>query len=614
VPSRIHQDVLLASDCLTTTRLVLEVLAARGIRGTVVRDGKAAVERAEQRPWDLVIADLPLADGSDLAAVRQVKLRYPETPVVVLSPDTAVPAVVLAMREGCHNVLAKPVDRAAVEDLVDSLLVSEGVPPAAAEEADSRCLYRIVGRSPRLFETIAVAKKVAPTSLPVLITGESGTGKELISLLVHRASRRARGPYIRVNCAALSETLLESELFGHERGAFTDAHIQRKGRFERAHGGTLLLDEVSETGPRLQALLLRVLEQQDFERVGGSEPISVNVRIISTTNRNLGEEVQRGTFRTDLYWRLAGVRIPVPPLRHRREDIPLLVWHFVSQFAPEVGRRIAQLDGEMMELFLQCDWAGNVRMLRNVVRTALVIGDGPVLSLAGAPWLRSELAAGCHADASHADGCHGLPASPRHRRGDRSPGSAWGLPGVSAPTDATDEEARSLCLRDVERRTILEAMRLTRSHQARAARLLGITDRTLREKLRRYRQEQPDEAPSGVRPEAVECMRGGSPHPPRGQPDTLVGAEGAEPEVSGTQQRAAIPSERSEPATARAVAVPGSRNLAVRIANRQRPRRDPSTSLGPALSASNGPTLSASNEVTASKEVQEPSFTGDSHA
>jgi two-component system response regulator HydG len=455
VPSQIHQDVLLATDCQATTRLVLEVLAARGLRGTVVRDGPTAIERIDQRPWDLVIVDLPLP-GGDLAVVRQAKQRYPETPVIVLSADTAVPLVVLAMREGCHDVLTKPLDRAAVEAILAALFPQGDVPLAAAEEADSRCLLRIVGRSPRLAETLAVARKVAPTSLPVLITGESGTGKELVSFLVHRASRRAQGPYIRVNCAALSETLLESELFGHERGAFTGAHVLRKGRFERAHGGTLLLDEVSETGPRLQAELLRVLEQQDFERVGGSEPISVNVRIISTTNRNLAEEVQRGRFRADLYWRLAGVRISVPPLRERREDIPILVRHFVSQFAHEVGRRITQLDPKMMDLFLASEWSGNIRMLRNVVRTALVMGDGPVLSLTGAPWLPSELAAA-----------------------------------------ANRREARTLCLRDVERRTILEAMRLTRSHQARAARLLGITDRTLREKLRRYREE-PTETPASA--------------------------------------------------------------------------------------------------------------------
>ncbi|MCX5684035.1 MAG: sigma-54 dependent transcriptional regulator [Planctomycetota bacterium] len=446
-------DVLLVGDDIATTRVFLEVLASKGIRGTLVRTAPAAAERIEQRPWDLLVMDLDGADNESIALVRLVKCHYPELPIVMLSGRPSVAAAVRAVREGCHDYLAKPVERAEIEALMDALLPSHAVPVAAADCADSRCLFQIAGQSPRLFEIIALAKRVAPTSLPVLITGESGTGKELVSYLVHRSSSRAQGPYVRVNFAALSESLLESELFGHERGAFTGACAQHKGRFERAHGGTLLLDEVSETGPRLQSELLRVLEQQDFERVGGSAPISVNVRIISTTNRDLYAEVQRGAFRADLYYRLVGIRIAVPPLRHRKEDIPVLVWHFVNQYAREVRRAIRQLDPEMMELLRHHHWPGNVRQLRNVVRTALVMGEGPVLSLAGVPWMQAELRAAAE---------------------------------VPAPV--------SVSLREVERRAILEAMRLTGSHQAKAARLLGITDRTLREKLRRYRQESPVEA------------------------------------------------------------------------------------------------------------------------
>jgi DNA-binding NtrC family response regulator len=245
----------------------------------------------------------------------------------------------------------------------------------------------------------------------------------------------------------LSESLLESELFGHERGAFTGAYCRRKGRFERAHGGTLLLDEISETGPRLQAELLRVLEQQDFERVGGSELIRVNVRVISTSNQDLAGDVERGRFRRDLYYRMCGFHLTVPPLRQRREDIPVLVWHFVNQYAREVRRRITELDGEMIEAFNRHHWPGNVRELRNTVRTALVLGSGPVLSL---------------------EGMDGFP------------------PGVQPPEEHAP--LSTLSLEDLERRAILEALRRTKSHQAKAARILGISDRTLREKLRRYRQ------------------------------------------------------------------------------------------------------------------------------
>jgi len=327
----------------------------------------------------------------------------------------------------------------------DSATVVE-MPSVISANGDACRRYQIAGTSESFMEVIGLARKVAPTSVPVLITGESGTGKELVSYLIHGESSRSGGPFIYVNCSAISESLLESELFGHERGAFTGAHERRMGRFERANGGTLLLDEISETTPKLQAELLRVLEQQDFERVGGAETVRVSVRIISTSNRDLTQEVTRGRFRKDLYYRVGGVHLFLPPLRERREDIPPLVWHFISLYAPEACRRITALDKRMVKLFNQYDWPGNVRQLRNVVRGALILGEGTRLSLDGAPSLFAEL---------------------------QQP---------EGPATST------LHLREVERRTILEALRRTKRNQVKAARLLGITDRTLREKLRRYRE------------------------------------------------------------------------------------------------------------------------------
>ena len=272
-----------------------------------------------------------------------------------------------------------------------ALLPNRRVATAASAQESNRCLYQIVGKSPRMLQTIALAERIAPTSVPVLISGESGTGKELISLLIHHKSRRALGPFVRVNCAALSDSLLESELFGHEKGAFTGAYAQRKGRFEMAHGGTLLLDEITETPPTFQAKLLRIIEQQEFERVGGNENIKVNVRIISTTNRDLLHEVQMGRFRQDLYYRLSAARIVAAPLRERRDDLPELIWHFVNLYAQEAQRRIETLDPTMMEIFAKYHWPGNVRQLRNVVLTSLILGAGPVLSLADVSWLFDEL-------------------------------------------------------------------------------------------------------------------------------------------------------------------------------------------------------------------------------
>jgi DNA-binding NtrC family response regulator len=461
----VHPNVLLVGCNTPTTRLLLEVLAARGIRGTVARDVKAAGDRIPQDRWDLVFVELETAGGGGLAVVEEAKRREPELPVVMISGEAAVPTVVRALRAGCDDFLTHPLKRRTVEELLDALLPNRAVPLAAAAAPDGRDPCRIVGRSPALLQALTLARKAAQTSLPIVILGESGTGKELVANLIHQGSRRAGGPYVRVNCAALSDSLLESELFGHERGAFTGAVIERKGRFELADGGTLLLDEVTETGLRLQAELLRVLDQQDFERVGGSKSLRVNVRVISTTNRDLPGLVHQGRFRADLYYRLAGMLVAVPPLRQRPEDIPLLTWYFVNEYAREVRRSITALDPDMMDLFQRYDWPGNVRQLRSAVRTALVLGSGDVLSLAGAPWLRAELEA-----------C--LPVTATGR-------AEVGAAGRSGGTDA----GPSLRLRDVERHTILKALRVTGSHQALAAKLLGITDRTLREKLRRYRQE-----------------------------------------------------------------------------------------------------------------------------
>lgn len=449
----VQHNVLIVSEESATTRLMLEVLAARSIRGCAVRDSAAARDRLASQTWDLVVLDSPNGhETQTLELLAAARAGRPELAVVILSAGDDVPKAVQALRHGAQDCLAKPIHRAQFEQLLDATLPSHEVAMVAADQEDSRPLYQIAGQSPSLVKLLAVASRVAPTSVPVLVTGESGTGKELVSYFLHRQSRRRSGPYIRVNCAALSESLLESELFGHERGAFTGAHVQRKGKFERAHGGTLLLDEISETSPRLQAQLLRVLEQQDFERVGGTEPISVNVRVISTSNRDLAAEVQAGRFRRDLFYRLGGIHLVLPALRDRKEDIPPLVWHFVNQYASEVRRPIREIDTALLRLLCHYHWPGNVRQLRNAVRTLLILGQGSRLSMVDGVNLFQEGAAASTALAA---------AAPSH----------------------------SLCLQELEKQAILEALRRTQSHQARAAKLLGITDRTLREKLRRYRTE-----------------------------------------------------------------------------------------------------------------------------
>jgi len=445
---QVFQKVLVFTTEAETARTALSVLAALGVRGSLCQDAASSARKLQEDRWDLLLADADSLHGDINSFLRTVRTDAPEMPVLMTGPEGSARAVT-ALRAGCDDYLAKPLSEPDFTSRLAAILPRHKVPLAAACDDPRR--HAIAGGSRPLRDVLEMARKVAPTSAPVLITGESGVGKELISRFVHEHSNRGEGPYVRVNCAALSESLLESELFGHERGAFTGAVQQRKGRFERAHGGTLLLDEISETGPRLQAELLRVLEQQDFERVGGSENIRVNVRVISTTNRDLAGEVRRGRFRQDLYYRIGGMCLHVPALRQRVEDLPALVWHFVNQYAAETRRRIERLDESMMDVFRGYGWPGNVRQLRNVVRTALILGEGPTLALVDAPAMRELLRPG----------------------DDRGPAV----------------EGASLKLQELERQAIFEALRRTESHQAKAAGLLGITDRTLREKLRKYRKE-----------------------------------------------------------------------------------------------------------------------------
>jgi DNA-binding NtrC family response regulator len=444
---KIYPNLLVVDDDDRATHGVLEVVARCDIRATVAGGVREARDRLSERRWDVMLVDVESLGAGALELIGEAKQHWPELPVIALGAAGNVDQAVLATRRGADELLVRPVEPEALGEVLETLLPNHDIRTAGSDEAGSTCLYQIAGKSPKLIETLRMAEKVAPTSVPVLITGESGTGKELVSYLVHRRSRRSSGPYVRVNCAALSESLLESELFGHERGAFTGAVSQRKGRFELAHGGTLLLDEISETTGRLQAELLRVLESQDFERVGGTQRVEVNVRVLATTNRDLLDAVRKGQFRRDLYYRLAGVRLNLAPLRDRREDIEELAWFFVNHYAREVRRKIQQIDAGTLELFDRCPWPGNVRQLRNAVRTALILGEGPVLSIDDAPHLRAEL----------------------------------------EQVESPDGEV--LSLRELERQAIFQALRKTKSHQAKAAELLGITDRTLREKLRRYRQD-----------------------------------------------------------------------------------------------------------------------------
>ena len=502
--SGIPASVLIVDNDAEHVRLILEILAHKGMYANVANNRKTAIEFLDKDNCGLVFTSAEIDQPNDgFELLRAIRTNSPELPVIMLySPShhegqgasderrsTMVETAVKAVRFGCRDFLIKPVPREKIETLLDTLLPNRSVATVASAQQGSRCLYQIVGRSPKLVQTVRLAEKIAPTSVPVLISGESGTGKELISFLIHQKSKRALGPYIKVNCAALADSLLESELFGHEKGAFTGAYAQRKGRFEMADDGTLMLDEITETPARFQAKLLRLIEQQQFERVGGNDNVTVNVRVISTTNKDLLQEVRHGRLRRDLYYRLSGVRLEISPLRDRPEDLPELVWHFVNLYARETNRRITKLDPAMMDIFAKYDWPGNVRQLRNVVLTSLILGIGPILSLADVSWLFDELQPVPLVGSEES-----LVPNPEFR----TPNFGIHARQTNGGQDSCPSGLGGIPLEQVERRAILDTLRQTAGNQAKAAKVLGISDRTLRDKIRRYRQGTPSEVACGV--------------------------------------------------------------------------------------------------------------------
>ncbi len=485
-------NVLIADRDPEQARFMLEIMARKGIRGHIVDNKESMIDFINKYSCDLIFTSDTISRQTDEANKHQdcyeligtIKANCPELPVIMMaqaeqqssqSQQQTIERVVRAIQLGCCDFLIKPLDREKVEDLLDTFIPNHSYSSIVSAHERTRCLYQIVGKSTKLIQTIDLAKKIAPTSVPVLVSGESGTGKELIAYLIHHKSRRSDGAYIRINCAALSDSLLESELFGHEKGAFTGAYTQRKGKFEMAHSGTLLLDEITETPIRFQAKLLRVLEQQDFERVGGNESVRVDVRIISTTNKDLLQEVRRGRFRQDLYYRLSAIRLTLCPLRERTDDLSDLVWYFVNLYSREVQRQISELDPPMMDIFAKYHWPGNVRQLRNVVRTSLMLGVGPILSLADVSWLFDELQPLPQLD--HDPLCSLIsPSSTESSQfGTCHAQSDFGLGGLP--------------LEQVERRAILETLNQTGGNQTKAAKVLGISDRTLRDRIHRYRKE-----------------------------------------------------------------------------------------------------------------------------
>ena len=449
------KTILVADDDLAHRTMLRTLLSGWGYAITEADDGSSATEAVHRQPFDLILMDIRMIKVSGLEALTEIKAYNPAIPVVIMTAYASVETAVLALKKGAYDYLTKPLDfdelRLTLERAMDHSHLREEnrlLKESLGERFDRR---NLIGRSIAMTRLIDTVSQVAPTEATVLITGESGTGKEMIAGLIHYNSLRKEGPFIRFNCAAIAETLLESELFGHEKGAFTGADRRKEGKFRQADGGSLFLDEVSEMSVGMQVKLLRVLQERELTRVGGEEVLRVDVRMIAATNRDLLKEVGAGRFREDLFYRLNVVMLQVPPLRERPEDIPLLAQEFLVQFAGKNRKTIKGFTPQAMDRLLRHSWPGNVRELMNSVERGVVLSRGEYLD-------ETELSL-------------------------LLPGAAPSPAGTAAPP-IPGSEGHSL--ETVERETILNVLEASRGNKSEAARRLGITRRTLHQKLRKY--------------------------------------------------------------------------------------------------------------------------------
>ena len=448
---------VLAVDDELGVRESIRILLSADYDVASVASGDAALDAIQRERPHLVLLDIimPGMDGMEL--LERIRATDPGLPVVILTATKTVKTAVAAMKLGAFDYLQKPFDvdelRLIVERATRNAELEAEVKRLRHELRSQGALRAIVGKSPQMQGVLRTIRTVAPLKTTVLITGESGTGKELVARALHSESPRAEEPWVVLNCAAIPESLLESELFGHERGAFTDAHARKNGLFEQAHRGTIFLDEIGEMSINLQAKLLRVLEEERFSRVGGSSPLQVNVRVIAATNRNLERAIQEGRFRADLFYRLNVISIHLPTLRERNEDVPFLINHFLESKAREVGAPIKRLSPEAMDRVIAYSWPGNVRELQNAIERAVILsGD------------RAELDLGDLSDRL------------RTPAGD---GPLGGLMGEVSSGRRSLGEATDL----FERMLILRGLENANYNQTRAAELLGTTRRILKYKI-----------------------------------------------------------------------------------------------------------------------------------
>ncbi len=372
--------ILVVDDEMIVREALSNYLREDGYEAIAVESGEEALKKVESERWNILFVDFKMPGMDGLEVLREVKKITSDLPVIIITAYATIDSAVQAMKDGAYDYVVKPFDPEAIALLVEKVvehqrLVKENI--LLRERLDQEYKFEeIIGRSQPMQDVFELVKNVAASDTTVLITGESGTGKELIARALHANSPRRYNPFITASCGAMPEGLLESELFGHEKGAFTGALYTKKGRFELAEGGTLFLDEIGEISLKTQVDLLRVLSEKSFRRVGGVEPTNIDARIVSATNRDLKKAIQEGTFREDLFYRLNVVSIHLPPLRKRREDIQLLADHFLDKFRAETNKKIEGISSQALNLMMEYDWPGNVRELENAIERAVVVGKG----------------------------------------------------------------------------------------------------------------------------------------------------------------------------------------------------------------------------------------------
>ena len=442
--------ILIADDEPNIRQGLAEALEDQGYEIEQAPSGEAALTLLESAPFDLVLVDLVMEEMDGIQVLQEINRQWPQTEVVIITAHGTIETAVKALKEGAYDYLTKPINVKRFRSYVHNILYSREL-----EEENRRLREKlraeqeysqIIGRSEKLLTILEMIDQLAPTDVTILIEGESGTGKELVAQAMHRKSGRGQEPFISVNCGALPRELIGSELFGHEKGAFTGASQQKQGRFELAHCGTLFLDEIAEMDLEAQVTLLRILEGGRFRRVGGTREIEVNVRVIAATNKSLQAQVKEGRFREDLFYRLNVVRMSVPPLRERREDIQLLAQHFLDTFRAKYHRPDLEFAPEVKARFADYSWPGNIRELKNCVERAVILARGSAIGLDTLP-----------------ESLQRKPSLPE-------------VSGISV----------GLSLVKVEKEMIRQTLEHTGGHRKRTAQILGISERDLYYKLKKY--------------------------------------------------------------------------------------------------------------------------------